>query len=276
MSIILRRFSFLHSPAAFAFSSALLICVFAAAPARGQGDLDRRLAAAQEVAAAPDLSVRLDRHGPALQRSLTDPAPAVQRLGLAAVARLGFARLGEAAPPEGLRPLRNEVLALTSSPDPEVRREAARAAFLAFGDVEGVLPVLLSLLDDPERRVQVMALEGIQSIGATARPAALGPVLASVHSARWRASETFAGAVVRTLGALMAEASSVPSGVLNALGEGLVDERRFVRQEAMLAIAHVGAAAAPLAERLRHIAEDPTEEAFMQQNALAALRAVAP
>lgn len=219
-------------------------------------------------AAAETLTVRafqnLEQVLPVLTKALNDPDPNVRFYST--VALFGAAYGDE----ENARRLHRAVPALSeglSDEDPRVRAAAANAITTVMPHPPAAVTApLLRALGDPEREVREAALDAL----ARVRPVALQTAPAVLRVLREDPSPGARGAAARTLG----EIETAHPSVTQALIDALHDADRFVRQEAVRALARIGPPARAAIPDLTRIVGNPSEDATVRALATDALRRI--
>ena len=171
---------------------------------------------------------------------------------------------------DALAPL---VLQAARSPDAPTRG-AAYGALLAF-DGDRARAAVVRGTRDPDPGAAAAALGAVYVMGSTVREAALPSVLGALSASLESGPGALAGAAATALGALFRDADGLPPRVDRALRDALADGRPYVQQEALRAVADVGAGAAALRPLVAALAERPPPGwAHLGPNAQATLRRI--
>ena len=222
-------------------------------------------------AVQPTFAEAPERYVGLLDLALREPGGPTQptALTLLAFGGVGIGRgLIEAGTFDPLAPLVLRAASARAAPT----REAAYGALLAFDD-DRARAALVRGTRDPDAAAAGAALAAVYVLGTTVRDAALPPVLGVLRTSLARDGEALAGAAVTALGALFRDADRLPPEVERALGDALRDGRPYVQQEALRAVADVGAGAAALRPLVAAIADRPPPGAvYLGPNARATLR----
>jgi HEAT repeat protein len=167
-----------------------------------------------------------------LSELLKDPSAAVRAHAAAALGQIGAAA----------KPAASALIDLLADADATVRRQAIRALGAIRPGPQVTVPLFVKLMDDADPGVRMRVLHTVAKVGAPAVPP-LVEALKNDKAAYWVCL------VLRDMGPEAKEA--VP-----ALTGKLQDSRPEIRREAVLALAAIGAPAAPAVAQIAALLDD--------------------
>lgn len=172
---------------------------------------------------------------PALTTLLGDDSVMVRAHAAGALGQIG----------EPAQPAAPDLVRSIADPEPAVRRKAVEALGRIRPDPDVALPAFIRLMEDADPGVRLRAIDALAEHGEAAVPA-LVELLETDRAAYW---------ACLVLNAIGPEAE----GAVPALAERVSDPRPEVRREAILALAEIGEAAAPVVDAIAAALDNETD-----------------